>query len=65
MKQTELQMDEIVQEELVDPEGNLTKKALDVFKKIFRDFSSEGLMNKEQCAQFVTNCTGNLCHQDD
>lgn len=50
---------------LLDAENNLTAEAKVVFAELFEEYSSNSKMNKEQCARFVTACTGNPCSQDD
>jgi len=56
---------ELPETPLLDPETNLTPEAKVVFSELFDEYSHGGKMNKEQCARFVTGCTGNPCSQDD
>jgi ubiquitin carboxyl-terminal hydrolase 34 len=50
---------------LTEDNSQLTPECRAVFEEIFGEYSTDGKMNKEQCARFVTGCTGNPCSQDD
>ena len=53
------------EKELLDSENNLTPAAIVVFQEVFDEYSAEGKMSKENCARYVTGCTGNPCSQED
>lgn len=56
---------QIPETELIDEDNNLTDAAKVVFEEIFNEYAQDGKMNKEQCARFVTGCTGNPCTPED
>lgn len=48
---------------LVDHEGKLVEKAKIIFRNIFKEYSSFGLMSKKQCLKYHQKCVGEVQSQ--
>lgn len=47
----------------MDHEGNLVEKAKVILRKIFKEYSSLGLMSKKQCLKYHQKCVGEVMSQ--
>lgn len=51
---------EITRVSLIEGEGQLVAKAKIIFKNIFKEYSSFGLMSKKQCQKYHQKCVGDI-----
>ena len=50
--------DDIPEAPLLNSENNLTPEAKRIFREWFAEYSTDGFMNTQQCADFIKSCTG-------
>ena len=49
---------EIQKVNLTEVDGTLVEKAKSIFRSIFKDYSSFGMMSKKQCQKYHQKCVG-------